>query len=319
MSKHYLNFEEPLKLIEDKIESLNSASNKTGVDVSHQIISLQKELKIKKEEIYNNLSRWERVQLARHPLRPISLDYIHTITDYWFEIHGDRYFADDPAIVGGLAKINNRSMVIIAHQKGKGTKDKLKRNFGMPRPEGYRKALRIMKLAEKFKIPIITFLDTPGAYPGLGAEERGQAEAIAKNIYKMSILKVPIISIVIGEGASGGALGIGVCDKLLCLENTWYSVISPEGCASILYNDASKAEEAADSMKVASIDLEEMGIADKIINEPLGGAHNDLLDIIEKIKENIINYLNELDNLDANDLIKNRLEKYDSMGRWSEE
>ena len=319
MSKHYLNFEEPLKLIEDKIESLNSASNKTGVDVSHQIISLQKELKIKKEEIYNNLSRWERVQLARHPLRPISLDYIHTITDYWFEIHGDRFFADDPAIVGGLAKINNRSMVIIAHQKGKGTKDKLKRNFGMPRPEGYRKALRIMKLAEKFKIPIITFLDTPGAYPGLGAEERGQAEAIAKNIYKMSILKVPIISIVIGEGASGGALGIGVCDKLLCLENTWYSVISPEGCASILYNDASKAEEAADSMKVASIDLEEMGIADKIINEPLGGAHNDLLGISEKIKENIINYLNELDNLDAKDLIKNRLEKYDSMGRWSEE
>jgi len=318
MSKHYLNFEEPLKSIDEKIESLISTGNKTGVDVSHQVISLKKELKLKREEIYNNLSRWERVQLARHPLRPNSLDYIHLITNYWFEMHGDRFFADDPAIVSGLAKIDNKSIIIVAHQKGKGTKDKLKRNFGMPRPEGYRKALRVMEIAEKFKIPILTFLDTPGAYPGLGAEERGQAEAIAKNIYRMSSLKVPIISIVIGEGASGGALGIGVCDKLLCLENTWYSVISPEGCASILYHDSTKAEEAADSMKVTSLDLKDMGIADEIIKEPLGGAHNDMLGTSEIIKDIILKNLNELENIDTNKLIENRLKKYEAMGEWNE-
>jgi len=318
MSKNYLSFEEPLQIIQEKIDSLISTGNKTGVDVSHQIIILKKELKDKSDQIYNNLSRWERVQLARHPLRPNSLDYINVLSDNWMELYGDRCFADDPAIVAGLARINNKSIVIIAHQKGRGTKDKLKRNFGMPRPEGYRKALRVMKLAEKFKIPIVTFLDTPGAYPGLGAEERGQAEAIARNIYEMSQLKVPILSIVIGEGASGGALGIGVCDKLLCLENTWYSVISPEGCASILYHDSTKAEMAADAMKVTSIDLMDMKIADKIIKEPLGGAHNDLLGIGEIIKENIMKYIKELEKFSILELIENRIEKYDKIGEWDE-
>ena len=318
MSKHYLSFEEPLKVIQDKIDSLISTGNKTGVDVSHQIITLKKELKEKSKKIYTNLSRWERVQLARHPLRPNSLDYINALTDNWIELYGDRCYADDPAIVTGLARIDEKSMVIIAHQKGRGTKDKLKRNFGMPRPEGYRKALRIMKLAEKFGIPIITFLDTPGAYPGLGAEERGQAEAIARNIYEMSQLKVPIVSIVIGEGASGGALGIGVCDKLLCLENTWYSVISPEGCASILYHDSTKAEQAANEMKVTSFDLMEMGIADEIIDEPIGGAQNDLLGTGEVIKDYIIKHINNLEQFSIEELIENRVEKYDKMGKWDE-
>ena len=318
MSKHYLSFEEPLKVIQDKIDSLISTGNKTGVDVSHQIITLKKELKEKSKKIYTNLSRWERVQLARHPLRPNSLDYIDALTDNWIELYGDRCYADDPAIVTGLARIDEKSMVIIAHQKGRGTKDKLKRNFGMPRPEGYRKALRIMKLAEKFGIPIITFLDTPGAYPGLGAEERGQAEAIARNIYEMSQLKVPIVSIVIGEGASGGALGIGVCDKLLCLENTWYSVISPEGCASILYHDSTKAEQAADEMKVTSFDLMEMGIADEIIDEPIGGAQNDFLGTGEVIKDYIIKHINKLEQFSIEELIENRVEKYDKMGKWDE-
>ncbi len=318
MSKNYLDFEEPLKTIEDKIDSLTITGNKTGVDVSHQIITLKKELNDKKQSIYKNLSRWERVQLARHPKRPNSLDYINVICDNWFEIYGDRFFADDPAIVAGLARIDSKSLIIIGHQKGRGTKDRLKRNFGMPKPEGYRKALRVMELAEKFRIPIVTLLDTPGAYPGLGAEERGQAEAIARNIYKMSHLKVPIISIVIGEGASGGALGIGVCDKLLCLENTWYSVISPEGCASILYHDSTQAEKAADAMKVTAFDLKDMGIADEILEEPLGGAHNDLFAMGDSIKGSIFKNLNELESLSITELVENRIDKYDKMGDWNE-
>ena len=209
----------------------------------------------KRSEIYKNLSRWERVQLARHPKRPHSIDYIIKISNFWFELHGDRLFADDPAIISGIAIIDTIKVVIIAQEKGRRTKEKVYRNFGMPKPEGYRKALRIMKLAEKFNLPVISFLDTPGAYPGLGAEERGQGQAIANNLLEMSMLKVPIISIVIGEGASGGALGIGLSDKIICLENTWYSVISPEGCASILFRDAGRAKEAADSMKVTSYDL----------------------------------------------------------------
>ncbi|MAV58883.1 MAG: acetyl-CoA carboxylase carboxyl transferase subunit alpha [Candidatus Marinimicrobia bacterium] len=318
MTKYTLNFEKPLKDIEDKIISLKNTSNKTGLDVSHQIITLEKELRNKSNEIYKNLTRWERVQLARHPKRPNTLDYIRVITDNFFELHGDRCFGDDPAIISGIGKIESKSVFIIGHQKGKGTKDKLKRNFGMPRPEGYRKAYRIMQLAEKFSIPIITFLDTPGAYPGLGAEQRGQAEAIAKNIYKMSFLKTPILSIVIGEGASGGALGIGVCDKLVCLENTWYSVISPEGCASILYHDSTKAEDAADSMKVTSLDLLKMGIADGIIDEPTGGAHNDLLSTGELVKKSILQFINEYEQKSIDELINNRLKKYDSMGNWDE-
>ena len=318
MSKYILTFEKPLKDIEEKISSLKNTANKAGVDVSHQIITLKKELISRSQEIYKNLSRWERVQLARHPKRPNTMDYINVITDNWFELHGDRCFGDDPAIISGIGKIENKSVFLIGHQKGKGTKDKLKRNFGMPKPEGYRKAYRIMQLAEKFSIPVITFLDTPGAYPGLGAEQRGQAEAIAKNIYKMSFLKVPILSIVIGEGASGGALGIGVCDRLLCLENTWYSVISPEGCASILYHDSTKAEDAADSMKVTSLDLLKMGIADGIIDEPTGGAHNDLLTTGELVKQSILEFIKEFEIKSIDELISDRVKKYDNMGNWDE-
>ena len=318
MSKYILTFEKPLKDIEEKISSLKNTANKAGVDVSHQIITLKKELISRSQEIYKNLSRWERVQLARHPKRPNTMDYINVITDNWFELHGDRCFGDDPAIISGIGKIENKSVFLIGHQKGKGTKDKLKRNFGMPKPEGYRKAYRIMQLAEKFSIPVITFLDTPGAYPGLGAEQRGQAEAIAKNIYKMSFLKVPILSIVIGEGASGGALGIGVCDRLLCLENTWYSVISPEGCASILYHDSTKAEDAADSMKVTSLDLLKMGIADGIIDEPTGGAHNDLLTTGELVKQSILEFIKEYEIKSIDELINDRVKKYDNMGNWDE-
>tara|TARA_Y100001980_G_C14555388_1_gene343787 strand:- start:1489 stop:2445 length:957 start_codon:yes stop_codon:yes gene_type:complete len=318
MSKYILTFEKPLKDIEEKISSLKNTANKAGVDVSHQIITLKKELISRSQEIYKNLSRWERVQLARHPKRPNTMDYINVITDNWFELHGDRCFGDDPAIISGIGKIENKSVFLIGHQKGKGTKDKLKRNFGMPKPEGYRKAYRIMQLAEKFSIPVITFLDTPGAYPGLGAEQRGQAEAIAKNIYKMSFLKVPILSIVIGEGASGGALGIGVCDRLLCLENTWYSVISPEGCASILYHDSTKAEDAADSMKVTSLDLLKMGIADGIIDEPTGGAHNDLLTTGELVKQSILEFIKEYEIKSIDELINDRVKKYDKMGNWDE-
>ena len=263
-TKYIFDFERPLIEIQSQIDDLESTSIKTGLDVSLKINDLEKELQNKSKDIYSNLTRWQKVQLSRHPDRPHSKDYINEITDYWFELHGDRNFSDDKAIISGIAQIDHFKVAIIGQEKGKGTKEKLTRNFGMPRPEGYRKALRVMKLAEKFNFPIITLIDTPGAYPGIGAEERGQAEAIATNLFEMSSLRVPTISIVIGEGASGGALAIGLTDKILCMENTWYSVISPEGCASILYRDSAMSKKAAESMKVTSIDLYEMGIEMKL-------------------------------------------------------
>ena len=264
MSNYTLDFESSLKEIEDKIDSIKATGIKTGMDVSDAVRKLEVQLLEEKKILYANLSRWERVQLARHPKRPYSSDYISRITDYWFELHGDRYFSDDPSMICGIATIDTLNLMIISQEKGRGTKSKVFRNFGMARPEGYRKALRLMKLAEKYNIPVLTLIDTPGAYPGLGAEERGQAEAIARNLFEMAKLKVPIINIVIGEGASGGALGIGVGDKILCFEYTWYSVISPEGCATILFRDSSRASEAADSMMVTAKDLKELGIADAI-------------------------------------------------------
>ena len=302
-----LDFEAPLKDIQERIDTLKKNSINSGVEVSTTIQKLEDELIHKRNEIYSNLSRWERVQLARHPNRPYSMDYINDITSFWFELHGDKLYADDPAIIGGLAIIDTLKVIIIGQQKGRGTKDKVYRNFGMPKPEGYRKALRLMKFAEKFNLPIITLLDTPGAYPGLGAEERGQGSAIAQNLLEMANLKVPIISIVIGEGASGGALGIGLADKIICLENTWYSVISPEGCASILYHDSTKAEDAADSMKVTSIDLLKMGIADGIIEEPIGGAHNDLFSTGELVKESILQFINEYEQKSIDEISKRLL------------
>tara|TARA_B100001029_G_C15014449_1_gene426375 strand:+ start:242 stop:1201 length:960 start_codon:yes stop_codon:yes gene_type:complete len=318
MSKYTLDFESPLREIEDKIDTLRNTSIKTGMDVRDNIKILEDELSNKKINIYKNLNRWQRVQLARHPKRPYSSDYIKLISNYWFELHGDRYFGDDPAILCGVAIIDDLKVIIIGQEKGRGTKSKVYHNFGMTRPEGYRKALRVMKLAEKFQIPIITLIDTPGAYPGLGAEERGQAEAIARNLFEMSKLKVPVINVVIGEGASGGALGIGIGDYLYCFENTWYSVISPEGCATILYGDATKAEIAADSMLITANDLLEMGIADKILNEPLGGTHMDYEESAKILKKAILNGIGKLNLINFNTRIDNRIKKYEKMGQWNE-
>ncbi len=318
MSNYTLDFESSLKEIEDKIDSIKAPGIKTGMDVSDAVTKLEDQLLEEKKILYANLSRWERVQLARHPKRPYSSDYISRITDYWFELHGDRYFSDDPSMVCGIAKIDTLNLMIISQEKGRGTKSKVFRNFGMARPEGYRKALRLMKLAEKYNISVLTLIDTPGAYPGLGAEERGQAEAIARNLFEMAKLKVPIINVVIGEGASGGALGIGVGDKILCFENTWYSVISPEGCATILFRDSSRASEAADSMMVTAKDLEEMGIADAILPEPVGGTHQDYNQAAETLKEAILDSFSELIKIDPEKRIENRIEKYEKMGRWSD-
>ena len=318
MSTFILEFEIPLKEIEDKIDAVKTTGIKTGMDVSEGVLQLEEQLSREKKKIYENLTRWERVQLARHPKRPYSSDYISRITDYWFELHGDRYFSDDPAMICGIAQIDDLKLMIISQEKGRGTKSKVYRNFGMARPEGYRKALRLMKLAEKYNIPILTLIDTPGAYPGIGAEERGQAEAIARNLFEMSKLKVPIVNIVIGEGASGGALGIGVGDKILCFENTWYSVISPEGCASILFRDSSRAAEAADSMMVTAKDLKELGIADIILPEPEGGSHLDYDQSASTLKHAVLDSLTELNEIEPEKRILNRIEKYEKMGRWSD-
>jgi len=260
------------------------------------------------------------VQLARHPERPFSLDYINGVTEDFIELHGDRTYADDKAIIGGIGKINERSVLFIGQQKGRNTKDNLYRNFGMMRPEGYRKALRLMRLAEKFNLPVISLIDTPGAYPGLGAEERGQGEAIARNLMEMAKLNVPILAIVIGEGASGGALGIGLCDRLVMLENTWYSVISPEGCASILWHDAMKASDAADAMKVAPNDLKDIGICDRIINEPTGGAHREPKKTYGIIKNIILEELDLIEQQNSNkNYLQSRIKRYEGMGYFQEE
>ena len=314
---YILEFEKPLKEIDDKIKLLESTSLNTGINVDQQIENLKDQLIIKTEEIYSNLSRWQIVQLARHPKRPHAIDYINMISDYWFELHGDRLYADDPSILSGISIIEGVKFFVIAQEKGRGTKNKVYRNFGMPKPEGYRKAARIMRLAEKFNLPILTIIDTPGAYPGIGAEERGQGEAIANNLLLMSQLKVPILSVVIGEGASGGALAIGLSDKIICLKNTWYSVISPEGCASILFRDPSKASEAADAMKVTSQDLVELGVVDTIVEEPNGAAHISPKETAKELKKNIISELKSMSNMSIDDLIDNRLEKYNNIGDWN--
>ncbi len=315
MSDYYLDFEKPIQEIDLKILELKN--DKSSEKQSSELLSLEATRETTIKEIFSNLSRWDRVQLARHPQRPLSLDYINYISDDFIELHGDRYFGDDKAVICGIGRIKETKVVFIGQQKGKNTKENLFRNFGMMRPEGYRKALRLMKLAEKFELPVITFLDTPGAYPGLGAEERGQGEAIAKNLLEMSKLEVPIISIVIGEGASGGALGIGVCDKMLMLENTWYSVISPEGCASILWRDAAKAPDAADAMRVMPEDLKKMGICDQIIKEPLGGAHRDFEKIAEKLKNAILNEIKLIQESKIDNFLEKRIDRYDKMGIFS--
>ena len=315
MENYYLEFEKPIKELDSKILELESEGASKN---SSELSSLKSNRESTLKEIFSNLTRWQRVQLARHPQRPLSLDYINYIVPDFIELHGDRYFGDDKAVICGIGMVDQQKVVIIGQQKGQNTKENLFRNFGMMRPEGYRKALRVMKLAEKFNLPIVTLLDTPGAYPGVGAEERGQGEAIARNLLEMSKLEVPIISVVIGEGASGGALGIGICDKMIMLENTWYSVISPEGCASILWRDAAKAPEAADAMKVMPDDLKKMGICDKIVKEPLGGAHREFDKIASKLKKIIIEEIGLINKIDKNKLLDSRIERYDKMGIFSE-
>ena len=318
MAKHYLDFEKPIQEFEEKIIKLQSLDNDSANVLELERLTNRRDKKI--DEIYGNLNRWQRVQLARHPERPYSLDYVGGIVDEFVELHGDRAYADDKAIIGGIGKINERSVLFIGQQKGRNTKDNLYRNFGMLRPEGYRKALRLMHLADKFSLPIISLIDTPGAYPGLGAEERGQGEAIAKNLIEMAKLNVPILAIVIREGASGGALGIGLCDRLIMLENTWYSVISPEGCASILWHDAMKASDAADAMKVTPEDLKDIGICDRIIEEPTGGAHREpekMYEILKTVIQEEIELIEKENS--SNNYLQSRIDRYDKMGFFQEQ
>lgn len=293
-------------------------ARETNVDLSEDIKRLSKKAEGLRKEIYSKLTPWQRVQLARHPDRPYTLDYIQYITSDFIELHGDRYFADDPAMICGIARIDDYRVMVVGQQKGRDVKENLRRNFGMSNPEGYRKALRIMKMGAKFNLPILTFIDTPGAYPGIGAEERGQAEAIARNLFEMSRLPVPIIVTIIGEGASGGALGIGVGDEILMLENCWYSVISPEGCAAILWKDNSRAEIAAAAMKLTAPDLLELGLIDKIIPEPSGGAHWDHEGAATLVKKQLLVAIKRLSKLSSGDLIQKRIEKYAAMGAWQE-
>ena len=316
--KYYLEFEEPIRLLDEEIHLKESILEKSS-ELTKEIALLHEDRLKLINKIHSNLTRWQRVQLARHPERPYALDYINLIFSDFMEIHGDRLFADDPAVVAGFAKIGDKKVAIIAQQKGRNTKENLYRNFGMMKPEGYRKALRVMKLAEKFKIPIITLMDTPGAFPGIGAEERGQGEAIAKNLIEMSAMKVPIISVVIGEGASGGALGIGVCDKFLMMQNSWYSVISPEGCASILFRDASKAEEAAEALKVTPDDMVNIGVCDVIISEPNGGAHRDPKSSARNLELALLEGLSEFADTEPDMFIDKRIERYDAMGVFEDE
>ncbi|MFH1213522.1 MAG: acetyl-CoA carboxylase carboxyltransferase subunit alpha [Candidatus Neomarinimicrobiota bacterium] len=316
MGEIVLDFEKPIIDLEKKIEELRDQSTSSGVDLAPEIQKLRIKLNRLIQKTYSGLTRWQRVQLARHPDRPYSLDYIKRICSDFVEIHGDRCFADDKAVVVGMASIDRYKVILIGQQKGRTTKDNVYRNFGMLHPEGYRKALRAMKLAEKFNRPVITLIDTQGAFPGIGAEERGQAEAIAKNLFEMARLRTPIIAVVIGEGASGGALGIGVGDRILLLENTWYSVITPEGCASILYRDSAKAPLAAEAMKVTARDLEQMKIADEIIPEPTGGAHRDPDQMAQTLKAVILKYLDELTQIPTEELVDQRIEKYARMGSW---
>ena len=317
MSRYYLDFEKPIRELDEQILELENLSEPSK-ETKESLKSLIKLRTAQIEKIYSSLSRWQRVQLARHPDRPYSLDYIQHFSPNFFELHGDRYHMDDPAVVAGIGHFGHKKVAWIGQQKGRNTKENLYRNFGMMRPDGYRKARRVMKLAEKFKLPVITFMDTIGAYPGIGAEERGQGEAIARNLLAMSGLKVPIIGVVIGEGASGGALGIGICDKMLMLENTWYSVISPEGCASILFRDAKRAEDAAEALKPTPADLVGMGICDRIISEPKGGAHRSFQTTADELEKAIHEELNNLEKIDPEKFLEFRIQKYDKLGYFQE-
>jgi acetyl-CoA carboxylase carboxyl transferase subunit alpha len=312
----HLDFERAIAEVEEQIDSLRGLARERGLDVSTELRSLERKLHGLKQDTFRNLSPIERVQVARHPRRPYTLDYVEMIFTDWVELHGDRQFRDDASIVAGWARLGGESVMLIGQQKGRDMKENLRRNFGMPHPEGYRKALRFMKLAEKFGRPIVTLIDTPGAYPGIGAEERGQAEAIARNLREMAALKVPVVAVVIGEGGSGGALAIGVADRVLMLENSVYSVISPEGCAAILWKDGSQRDKAAQAMKMTAEDLSELAVIDDIVPEPAGGAHSDWEATGQRLKEALQRHLAELAALDVEALRQRRLEKYMGMGQW---
>jgi acetyl-CoA carboxylase carboxyl transferase subunit alpha len=314
----YLEFEKPIIELEKKIREMKEFSSGGGVELNSEIISLERKLEKLQSEIFSKLSRWQRVQLARHPKRPYTLDYIQLIFSDWIEIHGDRGFADDKAVITGFAKLEGEKVLIVGQQKGRDTKQKLERNFGMMHPEGYRKALRLMRTAARFGRPIIIFIDTPGAFPGVEAEERGQAEAIARNILEMFKLTVPIIIIIIGEGASGGALGIGIGDRVMMLENSWYSVISPEGCAAILWRDNAKAPDAAEALRLSATDLMQLKVIDKILPEPTGGAHRNHQLAAQIIKAELQVTLEELKQLSTDDLLRQRLEKFRAIGIYDE-
>jgi acetyl-CoA carboxylase carboxyl transferase subunit alpha len=314
----FLEFEKPLESLYEQLEKIKQVGQEGDLDVEPMINELEAKIKKKKKEIYGNLTGWQKVQLSRHPERPYSLYYIRHICDKFQELHGDRHYKDDKAIIGGLAKIGNQNMVVIGHQKGVNTKMRQYRNFGMANPEGYRKALRLMKLAEKFNLPVISFIDTPGAYPGVEAEERGQAEAIARNLFEMAQLRTPIICYVIGEGASGGAIGIGLGDAIFMFENTWYSVISPESCSSILWRSWDYKEQAAEALKLTADHMFENGLIDGIIKEPLGGAHSDPEKMAEILKKHIKQQINKFKKVPPDDLIETRVVKYRIMGRFEE-
>jgi acetyl-CoA carboxylase carboxyl transferase subunit alpha len=312
MAKQALDFEKPIIELEQKLEEMRRYSE--NPDVAAEVAKLEKRVIQLQQSVFSSLTRWQRVQLARHPDRPYTLDYIQLMTTEFVELHGDRAFRDDKAIVGGFARLGDRSVMILGHQKGRDTKSNIYRNFGMPNPDGYRKALRLMKLAEKFSKPVITLLDTPGAFPGLEAEERGQAEAIARNLLEMARLKVPIVVVIIGEGASGGALGIGVGDRILMLENTWYSVISPESCSSILWRSWEFKEQAAEALQLTAEDLKKQGIIDVIVPEPPGGAHRNHEKMASILKEILLDELKSLTKLKPDKLVERRIDKFSKMG-----
>lgn len=316
MNPNVLEFEKPIAELEAKIQALRQASHGPAIDVETEVRALQDKLRARTAEIFRDLSAWQIAQIARHPARPYTLDYVQAICDEFHELAGDRAYADDPAIVGGLARLDGRPVMIIGHQKGRDTKSKIFRNFGMPRPEGYRKALRLMRMAERFGMPLLTFIDTPGAYPGVGAEERGQSEAIARNLIEMAELRIPVVCTVIGEGGSGGALAIGVGDRTLMLEYSTYSVITPEGCASILWKSAKKAEDAAEALGLTARRLREHGLVDKVIREPIGGAHRNPRAMATRLKAILRNELAALDALDPDTRLQRRYQRLRSYGAY---
>jgi acetyl-CoA carboxylase carboxyl transferase subunit alpha len=319
MAVAFLDFEQPIAELEAKIEELKHVTSESEVNIQDEISRLQAKSRQLTTSIFASLTPWQITQLARHPYRPYTLDYVNTICSEFHELHGDRMFGDDLAIIGGLGRIDSRTIMFIGHQKGRDTKERVRRNYGMPKPEGYRKALRLMRLAERFHIPLVTFIDTQGAYPGVGAEERGQSEAIARNLFEMSVLSIPIVTVVTGEGGSGGALAIGVCDRLMMLQYSTYSVISPEGCASILWKSADKKEVAADALNLTADRLRNLGLIDELLPEPLGGAHRDAATMSATVKDAIVRHLDELEALSVEELRAKRSAKIASFGVFSED